>query len=1103
MQSSRCLHLFLLIFWSFFFLCRVEAQAFQDSFKNSIAADRPAIYWDFEASLERLAPKLVGSEAKLEPTQVGSSNFDSGAIAPKFPLMPECHQALILDGKSYIRFPDPGENSVFDFDVGDAITIEAWVSPTQMQGQYCYIIGKGRTYLVGQVKENHNWSLRLSKKGGGAALSFMFRSVGENNNYHRWESKQSLVVGDGWHHIAVSYVFGDPKSIRGYIDGQSTQGVWEVGGATTRGPMISNDEVWIGSAMGGNKGSTLLGGLDEIAIHRRVIPAERLKARYRYASSQLAKVEIPQNEVLVQIFNKGASNGWSFRRLKLTESFTQEVFAFPQLPKRYDNRGVNVDRPTQLLMQAHAKIHIPDGKHRLLFRSREISRLFVDGELQAETKPYAISQEANGPIWDLDRSHGPNIRPLQRGDRQAVVEIAGDGKEHEVRLEIQIGLGKRSGYMGEASLSIASEDGDFQLVSFGPKFSLTEKDWPKFLEWDRKRLQRLNRERQLLASVEEGKYWNWRHELARDQIAASGHDQAKQVDDFVVDNDLEPLPDLEFLRRVSLDIVGTIPDRELIEMYLDLPLNKRRSETINFLLQREGWADHWVGYWQDVLAENPNIVNPTLNNTGPFRWWIHESFLWNKPFDRFVTELIMMEGGKYEGGPAGFGVASANDVPMAAKGHLLGQAFLGVQMQCARCHDAPAHEIAQEDLFSIAAMLKRAPEDVPLTSSIDLPPEELEEMAVQVTLKPGSKVAPKWPFPELSSSELDSRVLRRKGDSREELAALITVPTNRRFAEVAVNRLWKRYLGVGLVNSVDDWELADRRNPELLEWLSSEFIASGYDVKHIARLILNSKIYQSTPATPDARKEETFIGPMQRKLAAEQLLDSLFVVSGKAYEAGQMTFDIDGARPRDLSLHLGIPRRAWMLTATSNERDRPGLAMPFAAPFVTFLEQFGWRGSRQNPVTQRPDDLTALQPAEFANGVLARRTTRLSDDHLLTELAVGKKLTLEQLIEELYLHALTRYPTERERQLVTDLLSAGFEQRRITEAKITERIRDRRGMVSWSNHLEEEASRIKLELEQQVRAGDLPTQRLVSDWRERLEDVLWSLTNSPEFRFSP
>ena len=73
---------------------------------------------------------------------------------------------------------------------------------------------------------------------------------------------------------------------------------------------------------------------------------------------------------------------------------------------------------------------------------------------------------------------------------------------------------------------------------------------------------------------------------------------------------------------------------------------------IDQLLDDPTWADHWVGYWQDVLAENPNLVNPTLNNTGPFRWWLHESFLDNKPFDRFATELILMEGSPLFGGPA-------------------------------------------------------------------------------------------------------------------------------------------------------------------------------------------------------------------------------------------------------------------------------------------------------------------------------------------------------------------------------------------------------------------------------------------------------------------
>lgn len=83
-----------------------------------------------------------------------------------------------------------------------------------------------------------------------------------------------------------------------------------------------------------------------------------------------------------------------------------------------------------------------------------------------------------------------------------------------------------------------------------------------------------------------------------------------------------------------------------------------------------------MAYWQDVLAENPNIVNPTLNNTGPFRWWLHESFVDNKPFDRFATELVLMEGSDRYGGAGGFETASQNDAPMAAKAHIISQSFL-------------------------------------------------------------------------------------------------------------------------------------------------------------------------------------------------------------------------------------------------------------------------------------------------------------------------------------------------------------------------------------------------------------------------------------------
>jgi hypothetical protein len=109
----------------------------------------------------------------------------------------------------------------------------------------------------------------------------------------------------------------------------------------------------------------------------------------------------------------------------------------------------------------------------------------------------------------------------------------------------------------------------------------------------------------------------------------------------------QPTPladDLSFLRRVTLDTVGVTPtEAEITEFQKDAP-RARRTNVIERLLNDPRWADHWMGYWLDVLAENPNMINPTLNNTGPFRWWLYESMLDNKPVDLFVTELIRMEG---------------------------------------------------------------------------------------------------------------------------------------------------------------------------------------------------------------------------------------------------------------------------------------------------------------------------------------------------------------------------------------------------------------------------------------------------------------------------
>ncbi len=163
-----------------------------------------------------------------------------------------------------------------------------------------------------------------------------------------------------------------------------------------------------------------------------------------------------------------------------------------------------------------------------------------------------------------------------------------------------------------------------------------------------------------------------------------------------------------------------MPTVDEIEAFrsLDDDLNRRRRLLIDQVLADHRWADHWTAYWMDVLAENPNVLKPSLNNTGPFRWYLYDMMRDNVAIDRWVTSLLRMEGSVLSGGPAGFGMATQNDVPMAAKAHIVASAFLGANMKCARCHDAPYHDWTQKQLFSLAAMLARQPIKIPATSSV-------------------------------------------------------------------------------------------------------------------------------------------------------------------------------------------------------------------------------------------------------------------------------------------------------------------------------------------------------------------------------------------------
>lgn len=1103
-------------------------------FGQRMSESLPAVHWRFDDA----QPAGTTADAiKLRLRTVGGAKLGTQGPRPgEYPLFSPGNQALGLQaGRAYVKVSDPGENSVLDFTNGDNITLEAWVDARSLSdGTHAYIVGKGRTNNKGFARDNQNYALRLTAMGGTGRLSFLFRSQGTKKKpaeFHRWTSTRGLVFGDGWHHVAVCYTFGQPDSLRGYLDGKPLDGVWDMGGKTTAAPVVDNDELWIGASMGG--GGALNGNIDEVAIHRTLLSPAVIAGRFarEQVVHQLVESNPPAGRVLVQLFEGiPDQKAWPLDLHNVTTEYLTDHLAFVQTPFKYNDRGVRIARTSPFLLRATADITFPAGQHTLLLRARNAARVRIDGKLLGQTAFHKISGSAHGIVRKVAIANGPNLRKLQTGDNEKLLTFTATGKPQRVQLDVIVGGSKKRPELGETSVSLQSASQDFVVLAptLTQTFRLDDQSWYAFRMASRDHLADLNSNTRQTAGVAERKAWEDRHAVARAFVASQPEIPVPAVNAEHVHNDIdrfinhrlqatqqqphELVDDWSFLRRVTLDVIGTVPTREQIDGFLADRSPRRRANYIDRLLEHHGWADHWVGYWQDVLAENPSLIKPTLNNTGPFRFWIHESFLDNKPVDRFAAELIRMDGGKYVGGPGGFELATQNDVPMAAKAHVVGQAFLGVNMKCARCHDAPFHDIQQQDLFAIAAMLKRSPQDVPKSSSIPLSPEDLDNLIVQVTLKPGSKVQPAWPFGDDFGAGLTAGLptvstvptaVETTGDSREQLASLVTSPANERFAQVIVNRLWRRYMGQGIVEPVDDWEHGEPSHPELLAYLGRELVVSGYDLKHMARLILNSHTYQRTTVDRADNADFLFAGPLRRRMSAEQVVDSLFAASGKDFYAGELTLDNDGALSPDKFLNLGYPQRAWEFVSLSNERDRPSLALPMAQSFTDVLTVFGWRTSRADPLTQRESEPNVLQPAALANSVLARRFTRISEDSVFLQESLAAK-SIKELVNRTVILVLARPATETEQQLFSELLREGFEERQRTASPEERKIqRLTNPGVSWSNHLSEEANRLKIELAEQVEQGDPATPQLQPDWRERYEDVLWSLVNSPEFVFLP
>lgn len=335
--------------------------------------------------------------------------------------------------------------------------------------------------------------------------------------------------------------------------------------------------------------------------------------------------------------------------------------------------------------------------------------------------------------------------------------------------------------------------------------------------------------------------------------------------------------DAVFVRRVYLDLIGVVPTLDESARFFASTSPGKRAELIDELLGRSGdYADHWTVFWEDALASTPNNSNGGMATHGDYAGFIHAAFAENRPFDVFVAQLLdpalpgykkPQRGGTTGGTVRAHLVLNATPTDTLQTAAAVSQVFLGTAMKCAACHNHFENtEWPQRRFYAFASFF--GPSDLEVT---------------RCEAKTGKVIAPAFPFaipgaPSGAPTGEDARMTR--------VAQLLTDPFNERFAGTTANRLWKRYLGLGLIEPADDWrEEWPASNPALLAWLSHDLIASGFDLKHTIRLIMTSRAYQAAyePMLEEffdigePRAPRSFRSPSLRRLTAEQLIDSVRV----------------------------------------------------------------------------------------------------------------------------------------------------------------------------------------------------------------------------------
>jgi hypothetical protein len=441
-----------------------------------------------------------------------------------------------------------------------------------------------------------------------------------------------------------------------------------------------------------------------------------------------------------------------------------------------------------------------------------------------------------------------------------------------------------------------------------------------------------------------------------------------------------------FIRRAYLDAAGILPTRAEAEAFIADTAPDKRARLVDALLRRPEFVDYWAYKWSDLLLVSSRSLS--RNNVRAFYGWIREQVAANTPWDRFVYQLTTASGRTDENGAANYFLIHRNPTDIAEN---YTQAFLGLTLTCARCHNHPMEKWTQTDYYGFANLFARVAMKEDGGASAKGDTVTVVSTAEGDILHPRLGVA--MPPRPLDGVPMPSHAT---GDRRAYVAAWLTSPANAAFARTIVNRVWANFFGRGLVHPFDDLRYTNpASNEPLLEALSAEFVAGGYDLRALMRTIMLSAAYQrSAETTPGNEKDDRFHSRyLTRRLPAEVILDAFSQVTGVPEDFG------------------GYPRGTRALQLRDTRVDS------------YFLTVFGRPERVVTSSSERMQDPTLPQALHAINGETLNRKLMADDGRLAQLVAAGR--SNGEIVDELFWSALSRPPAARERTALLGRIGDG------------------------------------------------------------------------------